>query len=282
MSAFLILIFAIAFCVVGSSCEKKEYPIKVMSFNIRCIAFEPELNNMWVNRKDRVLQLIKDYDPDIIGFQELKEGQYVFLKENLEGYGYYGEHRGPFILTSEAAAIFWKKDRFEALEKETFWLSETPNQMSKGWDADLERICTRVTFKDKLSKQTFSHFNTHLDHKGTVARTEGLKLILNRIEESALPTILTGDFNFSEGTDRYQLILDQNLVDTKYQSPQENSDSGGTYNGFGTPNSDKPIDFIFTTKDFEAHSHKIIRDSDEEGNYPSDHFPIISEVVLKK
>ena len=108
-----------------------------------------------------------------------------------------------------------------------------------------------------------------------------MKLILNRIEESALPTILTGDFNFSEGTDRYQLILDQNLVDTKYQSPQENSDSAAHITVLDS-NSDKPIDFIFTTKDFEAHSLKIIRDSDEEGNYPSDHFPLISEVVLKK
>ena len=40
--------------------------------------------------------------------------------------------------------------------------------------------------------------NTHLDHKGTQAQSEGLSLIVERIgamNKEGLPVILTGDFN---------------------------------------------------------------------------------------
>ncbi|MFW5780152.1 MAG: endonuclease/exonuclease/phosphatase family protein [Bacillota bacterium] len=262
--------------------EDKDFSIKVMSFNVRCIAMEQNPVNNWINRKDNVLEVIEVFKPDIIGFQELKEPQYQFFRDNLNEYGFYGEHRHSFELISEASAIFWKKNRFEALEKETFWLSETPEVMSKGWDASVERICTQIKFRDNLTQEGFIHFNTHLDHQGSVAKTQSVNLILDKIEDKGMPSLVTGDFNFHEGGQNYELLLSENLQDTKYLAPKNNTDFGPTFNGFRGSSHTRPIDFILTSPEFCANKYKVIRNTDEQGNYPSDHFPVIAEVEFTK
>ena len=108
----------------------------------------------------------------------------------------------------EASAIFYDKSRFKVTNEQTFWLSETPEKISKGWDAAYIRICTYALFKDKKTKRTFWVFNTHLDNSGELARKNGINLILAKMKEvnkKNYPVILMGDFNAEPDS---QLITD--------------------------------------------------------------------------
>jgi endonuclease/exonuclease/phosphatase family metal-dependent hydrolase len=200
------------------------------------------------------------------------------MKAKLTDYGSYGVIRSNDF-SGEYSAIFYRKDRFEVLEQGSFWMSETPEVMSIGWDASTYRITSYLKLKDLKSEKELYHFNTHLDHKGSECSTESCKLLLNKIYPLNLPTVLTGDFNLIEGSDDYKILIEDKMSDSKFSAPIANSDTGGTTQGFGTKMDPLPIDFIFITKSFfKTNSYKIIRDKDENDNYPSDHFPIISEI----
>lgn len=279
----IIICLAVLFMVttIGAQSQVGKAPeITVMSFNVRTFTIESNSLNLWKNRTESVIAVIAENDPDIIGFQELKPVQLDFLAENLsKDYGYFGEFRDAFPLFSEATAVFYKKKRFKALENNTYWLSETPEEISRGWDASMNRIWTQVLLKDGHTGKTFAFFNTHLDHIGNVARHESVLLLNRRIAAMNCPAVLVGDFNFNENSPHYEWAVADIMRDTKYLAAD--SDDGGTFHGFKGDAGSSPIDFIFVTAGhFEVDSYKIIRTPNPKGTYPSDHFPIKAVVRL--
>lgn len=282
MKTIISIILILLLCAMPmSACSKEtEVKIKIMSFNIRTLTLEDNPINNWENRKEDVLSTILKYDADLIGFQELKQSQYNFLQQNLTAYNFYGVDRiGPNL--SESVAIFYKKDRFELLSYKTFWLSETPDVVSMGWDAGVQRTCTVMKFKDIISGEVITHINTHFDNRGEIARANSADMILDEVSKTEGAFVVTGDFNLSEGSEVYN-HLTETLDDTKYLAPEGMSDSGGTTQSFGLSSPTLPIDYVFINKDyFDTLSYSIIRDTDGEGNYPSDHFPLIVELQYK-
>lgn len=272
----LIVALSVVFitAAIGVTDIDGDAPLTVMSFNIRTFTIESNPKNMWENRKDSILSVIAENSPDIIGFQELKPAQYDFMKEQLVAdYDYYGEFRDNIPYFSESTAVFYKRNRFKVLDKKTFWLSETPEEMSIGWDASINRIWTQIQFKDKRTGREFAFFNTHLDHMGDVARHESAMLLSRRISAMDCPAILTGDFNFNENSPHYTWLTADKLADTKYLAAD--SDTGGTFNGFKETFGSSPIDYIMVTEGhFEVDLYKIIRTRNPKGTYPSDHFPL--------
>ena len=128
--------------------------IKVMSYNIRLdVASDGE--NRWDARKDKVAGLMNYYEADFIGGQEVTHSQLIYLTENLIGYSYIGVGRDDGKQKGEYSCIFYKKDKFEMIEQSTFWLSPTPDFISKGWDAAIVRVCTYGLFKNKKNQTTF-------------------------------------------------------------------------------------------------------------------------------
>ena len=171
--------------------------IKVMSYNIR-LDVKSDGENQWEKRKDKVAGLMNYYEPDFIGGQEVQHHQLTYLLENLKGYNYIGVGRDDGKEAGEYSCIFYKKDKFNVLQQSTFWLSPTPDTVSKGWDAAIVRVCTYGLFKNKKTKQLFWVFNTHFDHVGKVARLESAKLIIKKMQElntKNYPIIFSGDFN---------------------------------------------------------------------------------------
>lgn len=167
---------------------------------------------------------------------------------------------------------------FTVIDSGTFWLSETPEECSYGWDAACRRVCTWAVLCNRHTEEVFAYFNTHLDHKSSTARVNGIALVQKRIKELGLPTILTGDFNLKEGTTAYKTILADGVEDTKTKATT--TDTGGTYHNYGANDTTttKPIDFCLVTKgDFNVSTYKIVRDTFS-GAYPSDHFPIYADL----
>lgn len=259
--------------------DNEVFPVElsVMSFNIRTISLDTNQDDLWTNRKPRVISTILDHSPDIAGLQEVTLMQFKVLKEALTGYESISYPRDDFF-NSECSSIFYKTEKLELISQGNFWLSETPDVMSKGWDAAINRICTYAVFRDKKSGREFAHFNTHLDHKGVVAREEGSKLIIARIAALGYPAVLTGDFNFNEASSNYTYIR-ENLDDTKYLA--KDTMYAATFHGYRSEDTSggSPIDFCFVTKGFLAERYSVLMGK-VDGKYASDHYPVLSRIKL--
>ncbi len=260
----------------------KAQDLNVMTFNIR-LAIDSDKENAWTHRKDDVIKLLNYYEPDAFGVQEAVPQQMKDLKMGLAHYNFVGVGRDDGANSGEYSAIFYNQLKLEVLKSGTFWLSETPEKPSKGWDAAYNRICTYALLQTKNGKKKFWMFNVHFDHVGDVAREESTKLILHKIKEmnkQDLPVVLTGDFNLTEDTTPIK-ILSTNLEDTYHRCQKPAYGPSGTFTGFNINEPAKNrIDYIFV-KGVACLSHRIINDRRENLLYPSDHFPIITSLKFK-
>ncbi|MCQ0111239.1 endonuclease/exonuclease/phosphatase family protein [Zhouia amylolytica] len=249
--------------------------LSVLSYNIKYDNPNDTENN-WNDRKDFLISQLRFNEPDIFGTQEGLINQLQEIDKNLQHYKFVGIGRDHGDKRGEHTAIFYNTDRIDLLKHNTFWLSETPQIPSKGWDAALNRICTYAMFEFKASGEKFIVFNTHFDHIGDLARVESAKLILKKIKEvntDNLPVVLMGDFNLQEKDQGIQYIT--TVMKDTYVAAGENSfGPKGTFNGFKFENPvDKRIDFIFVSDKLSVLKSAIFSDS-RNCKYPSDHFPV--------
>jgi len=280
MKKYLLLLIVVILTQITFSQTEN---IKVMTYNIRCGFCEDSSSvNNWSKRKYLVAYIIKNHNPDLIGLQEAEMFQINELIEMLDEYDWYGVSREDGKEGGESTAILYRTKRFLPEQKQTLWLSETPGIVSKGWDAMFKRTVTITKLKDIMSSKEFYYFNTHLDHIGEVARTESSSLIVNEISKYSTdyPIILSGDFNYRSTSDGYKLIVNK-MFDAKSISKIESVGGNITFNGFGNDiQLENKIDFIFVNDAVEVLNH-IIDSTTFNGLYPSDHYPVISEVTLK-
>lgn len=275
------IIYSVVFLLMGVFLNAQT--LKVMTYNIRLdVASDGE--NDWNHRKDYFTSQIQFYEPDIFGVQEAKPNQVIDIATSLLQYDNVGIGREG-IGKGESSNIFYKKERFRVKESNTFWLSETPNEISKGWDAAFNRVCTYALFKDLKTKKTFWIFNTHLDHIGKDARTKGIQLILSKIKElntKKYPVIFMGDFNSEPNEDRI-IALKKVMDDSREVSQEKPFGPSGTFNNFIHKEPvTKLIDYIFISKNsiLKVKKYAILSDS-RDLRYPSDHLPVYVEINFK-
>lgn len=278
MKIQLPLLATLLFCGVLQS-----QPLKILSYNLR-VDFGADDENNWEFRRDFLTEQLGFYAPDFIGTQEGKAHQLAFIRTALPDYESIGISRDNSKTEGEFSAILYNTKRFKIIDSATFWLSETPNVKSKGWDAALERICTYGLFEEKATGKRFYVFNTHLDHMGELARTNSAKLIVEKIKSintQNLPVIFTGDFNSAPNSAAYQTIVTV-MEDTKTISKTKPFGPTGTFNGFKFH---EPvtllIDYIFVSKsNIDVLKHAILSDS-KDCKYPSDHLPVYAEIEFR-
>ncbi|UJR18920.1 hypothetical protein I4U23_022048 [Adineta vaga] len=268
------------------SIDNCDSSFRVMTYNIR-LNLDEDDQNQWKFRKSRLISLIQDHESDLLGIQESLSEQVSDLKEALPEFDEYGVGCDDGDNQGEFNTIFYRFTRFELLDKGTFWFSETPEiPGSKGWDANKTRICSWVKLRDRQTHQSLYYFNTHFDHIGVTARLESARLLLARIQkiaDSSTPVILTGDLNTAPDTDPYHTITTNsslqdaiNLTETPHDGPN------GTWATFSVEeNIGDRIDYIFVTSQYiRVLKHAILIDSNNE-YYPSDHLPVLAELVIK-
>jgi len=267
----LLLLSTIAFA------QQKGAPINIISYNIRYNNPDDGVN-AWPNREQNVKALVKFHDADVLCVQEALPEQFDALlkKSNFDVVGVGredGKRKGEF------SAVYFDKDRFVKKDGGTFWLSETPDVPSKGWDAALNRVCSWVRLYDQLNKKEFLVFNAHYDHKGVQARIESAKLIKQKIQQiaPALPVVFTGDLNVTPETEAISTIKSF-LSDAKEISQEPAYGPNGTFNDFDF-NSDlkDKIDYIFVNKGFKVQKFAVLSDSKDK-RYFSDHLPVFARL----
>lgn len=257
---------------------------KMMTYNIR-LDIESDGENRWELRKDFFVSQIDFFNPDVFGVQEALPNQIKDIESGLKKYTVIGLGRENGN-TGESSSIFFKTEKFQLIEQNTFWLSETPEKVSRGWDAACNRVCTYVLLKDKKSKTNFYVFNTHLDHMGEIARKNSVKLILDKIKQinkSNLPLVLMGDFNLLPSDERIQMIKKE-MLDSRDVSEKEPFGSEGTFNGFNYNKSPtERIDYIFLLNNnkLKVNKYAVFNES-KNLKYASDHFPVYAELKIEK
>lgn len=259
-------------------------PITAITYNLRYDTPRDSINR-WDNRKVWLADQLRFYAPDIFGVQEGLVHQVEYLDSALVDYRYVGVGRDDGEQGGEFSALFFDTTRFVLMREGTFWLSPTPFEPSKGWDAALPRVCTYALLFDRRGERPLWVFNTHFDHVGTEARAKSVELILQRLQtlvaadESA---ILMGDLNLEPDAPPIRLLSTQ-LLDTYAAARLVRFGPEGTYNGFNFDQApSRRIDYIFVKpRSLRVDKYAVLTDSKEQ-RYPSDHFPVLAVLAWEE
>ncbi len=249
--------------------------LRLMTYNIR-FANEADAPHTWQARKPLVLTQINDYRPDIAGFQEALHHQVLDLENGMPGYIRLGVGRDDGATAGEYAPLFIFTDRFQVLEHGIFWLSETPEKVSVGWDAALPRIATWATLSDRITSDNYLVINTHFDHVGSLARLKSMQLIVEFIKDPGFAgyfTILMGDLNTGPEEEPYQWLSTQQLFNDPYFEAACRKGGVGTFNSFSYENRSDRIDYILLDRKLKALRYEVLMES-HNGILPSDHWPV--------
>lgn len=257
--------------------------VKVMSYNIRCGSCEkPDDVNHWSRRKYLVADLIKKSGADVIGLQEAEIFQVKDLVTLLDGFDWVGAGRDDGAEKGESNAVLVRRAVFRIESQKTVFLSQTPEQVSKGWDAMFNRTLTQLQLKSVVTGKVVHFLNTHFDHEGQKARSESAKLIVQTVQAlgDRAAVILTGDLNGQPGFGGYRSLSAQ-LKDAALASHTPNTGGDITFNGFGKEiEPGNKIDYVFVSPGVEVQAHGVLTDL-HNGLYPSDHFPVVAQVQLR-
>lgn len=259
-----------------SGCGKHADELKIISFNIRYNSWNNiDGENGWPYRKNAVVRMINEERPAAIGLQEALIDQLLYLDSCLPQYRRIGVGRDDGKEGGEFMAIYYDTTRLTAHRVGTSWLSETPMEPSKGWDAACYRTVTSVLFIDKIGGQSFYYHNTHLDHMGTVARAESAKYLASLTSEAeGSPVILGGDMNSTIDDTIFRALYNVGLQDARTLT--DSTSNAITYNAYGKAEG-SVIDHFFV-KDVEVVSFRTLN-GDYGVPYISDHYPI--EIVIR-
>jgi endonuclease/exonuclease/phosphatase family metal-dependent hydrolase len=252
--------------------------MSAMTFNIRYNNPNDGVHQ-WSERKEELTQLIEFYHPDFLGIQEGLDGQVHYILEHTSHYQWIGVGRDDGKKAGEYSALFYDSTKFHLIEERTFWLSDTPEVISKGWDAALPRICTYGIFENIRTNEKIYVFNAHFDHIGSLARKNSAELIVNHIKtitDEGSKLILMGDFNALPTEDPI-LIFKRDLDWAGDHSDLPLYGPISTFIGFDKePVTDRMIDFIFT-KNLNIKKYRHVDDR-RKNNLPiSDHIPVLIE-----
>ncbi len=252
-----------------------------MSFNIRQDTDSGV--KAWANRKDALIASVIAYNPSVVCFQEVKKNQYQDIAAGLASASYevvwYGRQSGD---NPEGLAIAYKTDVWTKQSDRVFWLSDTPDVMSKGWDDAYYRICVNVLLEHKTSGQMLDVYTVHLGLTAT-SQKNGMQLILDRAAENNYPTYIAGDFNCTNTMDAY-LITAEQYMDCQLAAPNtEYDDTFQSWGGNVGDGENDIIDFCFVSgQHFAPVNFDICQDKwgDDNANYLSDHYAIITNVAM--
>ena len=271
----VLLILSSGFFLSSKSVYSQNF--SVMTYNIRYDNPDDEVN-WWQFRKDDVKNLINFYDPGILGIQEGLQHQVNYLNDQLEDYDYVGVGRDDGKTRGEYSAIFFDSTEFQFVNTSTFWLSETPEVVSVGWDASMERICTYGQFIHKKSERIIHVFNAHFDHIGQESRLNAANLIIKKIFNLANgkeSIVVMGDFNCTPESKPLQMFKNQ-LQDPDEIESVLRYGPLGTYNGFQKEwDVSRRIDYVLY-KNLKLTRYQHIDDRRNNDLWVSDHLPVMA------
>lgn len=277
MVRYLLLLVVLPFLLIGCTRATTTGEMKSAAGEIRAVTFNIRYDNpndgvhAWSNRRERVAELLREFDADIIALQEAMKHQLDFLQRELPDWTFIGVGRTDGRDAGEFSPIGFRTERFELVEWGTWWLSPTPDQPSRGWDAALPRIATWARLRDLHAGVSFLVVGTHFDHRGEIARDESAKLIASKLADEPR-VLLMGDFNAVPESPPHRAFV-PDMTDAA------GDDQRATWCGWdGEPDPGRRIDWIL--------ARGLVRTAYEVPAWSrpdrpeSDHLPVIAEFII--
>lgn len=248
--------------------------LKIMSFNSRCVVEADGINCFW-NRTERILPMIREEDPDVIGFQEITPAMQEWYVEHLTEYTVVGVGRGKRY-NDESTAIAFKKRTLRLISADTVMLSSTPRVFGSHYEGSDQSACprcyTKVFLKHAKIDTPFWIYNVHTDHQGALARQMASVQLLQDLSSHDDLFVMTGDFNAMPDRSEIRMLLSsphRRVIDTTAAIE-------GTFHNFGRFPRLEKIDYIFADPRMQVESSRAVSDEGVEGVYLSDHLPVVT------
>lgn len=252
--------------------------LKIGTYNLRTAVAQ---DHPWHTRRDPMAQVIAGLAPDILGTQEGRPEMLDELTARLPGHYRWISQSRRGAQPDESTAVLYNTERLTALDVAHRWLSATPLVPgSTDWGNTTPRMFTRVRFHDSETDTVFSVINNHVDHLSEESRVKGAEQLVAEVGSGREPTIVLGDFNNdAETSAAYQILVEAGLVDV-VRARSGGQPVLGTFNNYlPAVVGESRIDWILTTPDIRSLDARIV-DEAPGGTYPSDHLPVITELVL--
>jgi endonuclease/exonuclease/phosphatase family metal-dependent hydrolase len=263
----------------GPAAEAKASPdlVRVVTWNIHCGQDRglPWQQFDWPARKVALRAALEQAEPDILCVQEATPEQVAFLEEVLPLHRRVGIGRDG-AAGGEHCAIFFRRERFEEIAGDTFWLEEPTDQPRAGSALDVKRICTWVRLRDVGSGRTLRVYNTHL-YLTEAPRQRAARLILDHLAagDARDAVLLTGDFNATPAAPSRRLFLQAGLADSAVRAGQPAGQPTFHLYGIGL----WCIDGILVDSYWRV-AHRQILDVKPGNVFPSDHFALLADLAL--
>lgn len=254
--------------------------LRVMTYNIR-IDTAGDGDNSWSNRRDLVASMVRFHQADVVGAQEASHSMIEDLTQRLPGYDWVGTGSNGG-LEGAFDPIFWRTSRLELIDSKTYWLAETPEKPVAGWDAAYPRTVTYAHFRERESGESLHVFNTHFDHRGGEARFRSAGLVsgwVNELDTDA-HVVFMGDLNcVADSEPVVELTRTSRLRDAFELSLSGNHGPSNSFMGFRPSRwTGRRLDYVFV-QNLIVQQHAILND-EFDGRRPSDHYPVIAEVLF--
>ncbi len=259
--------------------KAEDTDLRIMSFNIRCLNVGTDT---WQDRIGIVSETMLTSEADSIGVQEATPEWMATLKDTLsEKYAFVGQGRDG-LDEGEYSAIFYLKDKYNVVDSGTFWLSETPEEMSYGWGASCRRICTWIVLEDKASGEKYVHMNSHFDHISSSARKNSAKLIIEKAKNFGdLPIVFTADMNARENSEAYNTMAKSGFFKDAKTEAADTMDYLTYHDTQPRFHQGEVLDYVMSTHKLTATKYRVVT-AGIDGRYVSDHFPIYADFEFNK
>ncbi|MDD6021066.1 MAG: endonuclease/exonuclease/phosphatase family protein [Acutalibacteraceae bacterium] len=278
VQTFLALMLCLTSLIGGSDAVKANpvepvadsADVRVVQFNLR---FSGVGKTSMEYRAPRMVAQLNEIGADSMGFQEATLEWILYLEEHLTDYARVGVARTDGKVLGEFSPVFYRKDKYNAVDSGTFWLSKNPDVPgTKNWGSQNIRICTWVLLENKETGERYVHMNAHLDHISEKARENQMKVLLRKADEfiGKYPVVLTGDFNDDDSSEMYALASEK-LKDSRLTAPV--TDDKDTFHNYGKIVLKGRIDYVFVSKETTPLVYHVIDDKIN-GDYLSDHYGI--------
>ena len=250
--------------------------LRVVQFNLRCTGFG---ETSVAYRAPLMTAMLESLGADSMGFQEANLRWMTYLEDHLTDYAYVGVARDDGKVLGEFSPIFYLKDKYDAVESGTFWLSKTPEKAgSRDWGSACNRICTWAVLENKETGARYAHFNTHLDHISGEARKHQMAVLLEKVKAyiGVCPVVLTGDLNDLEDSAMYREAAGL-LTDARHAAPD--TDTQDTFHNYGGIVPMGLLDYVFVSEEVAPLVFHVIDDKIN-GKYLSDHYGVYVDLRL--
>jgi endonuclease/exonuclease/phosphatase family metal-dependent hydrolase len=315
LKLMIVLVTGMLVTNISTASAEDGSPLRIANYNIRFsnLTNGDTGDKAWANRRQYVEQVIKDYDFDIFGMEEVTganrnnancinpltgKSQLQDLKDDLTDYIMLPYERSGNDLGEDYSynVIAYKHSKLESLKTGCFWLSNTPDQPSNGWDSGttIKRTCAWSKMQVKATGEIFLFAVIHCNYGATIDGRKSGKVACERLKALAgnYPVVLVGDFNMRRvdhetayrgyASSFYDSALKN---DTSYCLPKSNGETTITATDWNTINSGKlsgsEFDYIFYDK-MHVLSRHIITENYGRSVNPSDHFPVMIQCTLNE